>query len=94
MAKIKLNYFVDVGMGLTFVLAAITGIIKWPRLLPWLGISYLKLPMNAITFIHDWSGIIMALLVLIHTILHWKWLVAVTKNLFRKKDNSKKEDVE
>ena len=84
MNKAKLNYFIDIGLTITFILAFITGIIKWPALLPKLGISYADAPMRTFTLIHDWSGLIMGLLVLVHIALHWRWIVTMTKKIFRR----------
>ena len=86
MERAKLNYYIDVGLAISFVLVACTGIIKFPKLLPGLGISYQSLPMRTLSIIHDWSGVIMTLLVLVHLILHWKWIVAMTKSIFRRKE--------
>ena len=36
-----------------------------------------------ISLLHDWSGLIMGLLVIIHLALHWRWMVGVTKILFK-----------
>jgi hypothetical protein len=79
-----LNYIVDIGMGISFLVVAVTGIMKFPGLLPKFGIRYSTLPMPALSTVHDWAGIILALLVLAHIILHGKWIVCFTKNLFKK----------
>jgi len=42
--------------------------------------------MKTLSTIHDWSGIVMVLLVLVHLILHWDWIVCETKNIFSKKE--------
>lgn len=81
-----LNYIVDMGLAITFILSFFTGITKWPGLVQKFGLSYNDLPMRAITLIHDWSGLIMGLLVLVHIILHWKWIVAFTKKILAKKN--------
>jgi len=33
--------------------------------------------------IHDWVAVALVAIVLLHIILHWKWLVRVGKNLFK-----------
>ncbi|WP_412733244.1 DUF4405 domain-containing protein [Minisyncoccus archaeiphilus] len=33
-------------------------------------------------FIHIWAGILMLVLVIIHLILHWDWIVFTTKKVF------------
>lgn len=80
-----LNYVVDMGLALAFILSFFTGILKWPGLIGKLGLSYSALPMAAITKIHDFSGLAMGLLVLFHLILHWKWIVCFTKKVLGKK---------
>ena len=39
--------------------------------------------------IHDWSGLAMAILVLVHLILNWGWIIETTKEYFKKKENLK-----
>ena len=86
MNKTKLNYWVDVGLALSFFVCFFTGLIKWPGLIKIIGTSAYKiLHTKNISLLHDWSGLIMGLLVVIHLILHWKWIVAVTKTIFRRK---------
>lgn len=43
-----------------------TGIIKWPGLIPALGLTYRQVPVALITDIHDWSGLCMILLLAAH----------------------------
>jgi len=85
MKKKWTNYIIDMGLLVTFILSFFTGVFKWPALLPKFGISYKQLPMSTISFIHDWSALVMSILVIIHIILHWDWIVTMTKKLFEKK---------
>ncbi|MBW2992268.1 DUF4405 domain-containing protein [Candidatus Woesearchaeota archaeon] len=80
----KANYFVDLGMGIAFVLVACTGIIKFPGLLRSLGVDTLNMPWRQISLIHDWSGIVLAAFVLAHLIIHRKWIISMTKGFFKK----------
>jgi len=85
MNEAKLNYWVDVGLALSFFICFITGLIKWPGLIKIIGTSTYKiLHVKNISLFHDWSGLIMGLLVLIHLVLHWKWIVGMTKKIFKK----------
>jgi hypothetical protein len=84
-SKARINYWVDVGLVASFILSMITGLIKWPGFSRITGISYTFLPMLEISIIHDWSGLIMVALVLLHIILHFNWMIAMTKGLFKKK---------
>jgi hypothetical protein len=47
-------------------------------------ILYMGLTKNTWVWIHSRAGILMAILAVIHIILHWKWIVYTTKNLFKK----------
>ncbi len=85
MNKTILNYWIDVGLAISFFICFITGLIKWPGLIKLIGVSaYRTLSFSNISMLHDWSGLIMGLLVLIHLVLHWDWIVAVTKNVFKR----------
>ena len=87
MNKAKLNYWIDIGLAISFFVCFITGLIKWPGLIKIIGVSIYKvLHVRNISVLHDWSGLIMSLLVLLHLALHWKWIVCMTKDMvFRKK---------
>ena len=86
MNRIKLNYWIDVGLAISFFTCFYTGLVKWPGLIKIIGVSaYKTISFSNISRLHDVSGLIMGLLVAIHLALHWKWIVSVTKNIFSKK---------
>ena len=78
MNKAKLNYFIDLGLFISFLLVFVTGIIKFPPF----GLK--DFYFQNINKIHDLSGIAMGVLVLIHLILHWSWITSMTKSFFKK----------
>ena len=90
MKKSKINYFIDLLMLISFVINSITGLILF-FFLPtgvrgegyqvFLGI----MKQNWIN-LHNRSGLLLILLVAIHLILHWDWIVSMTKSL-RQKNN-------
>jgi hypothetical protein len=83
MNRIKLNYWIDVGLALSFLICFITGLIKWPNLVKIIGVSAYNISSKGnISILHDVSGLIMGILVMIHLVLHWKWIVSVTKSMF------------
>jgi cytochrome b561 len=82
----KINYIIDILMLVCFVITAISGMLflffpKGPRA-GWYEIgSFNKGDLNAL---HKYFGILTILFVLIHFLLHLKWIVTMTKNLFKK----------
>lgn len=90
MNRTKLNYFIDIGLAISFFTSFYTGLVKWPGLINIIGVSaYKTLSFSNISKVHDMSGLIMGLLVMVHLALHWKWIVIVTKNMFTKDNFSK-----
>jgi len=85
MRKDTLNWLVDIGLIITFILVAVTGIIKFPGLLSVFGIGYGNIPISGLSRLHDWSGIAMTVLVIIHLALHWNWIVVTTKRYLGRK---------
>ena len=88
MKRTVLNYWIDIGMLLSFVAVLLSGIVKFPILLRMLARRGVYLPSNEITLIHEWGGALMAAFILLHLILHWKWVLSSTKRLFTKKSVS------
>jgi len=85
MDKIKLKYFVDLGMGLSFLVVFFTGIFKFPGLTNYFKFIYRIIPGFNISRVHDWAGLIMGIFVFVHLVLNWNWIVAMTKNIFKGK---------
>jgi hypothetical protein len=77
--RARTNYLVDVGIGIAGLLSAISGLIF---LLPGdpttgiLGVSY-----QAWSSLHTWSSLAAIAGVGVHTVLHWKWMVSMTKQM-------------
>ncbi len=84
MNRLKLNYWIDIGLSISFLVCFYTGLIKWPGIVKIIGVSaYKALHVKNITILHDWSGLVMGLLVFMHLALHWKWMVSATKVVFK-----------
>jgi hypothetical protein len=82
MKKSNLNYAIDVLAFFAIILVGITGVLKFQNFSKILGIHPLPLWIHGI---HDWAGIVLVFLMLLHIILHWKWLIAMTKNKLKRK---------
>lgn len=79
MNKAKLNYWIDLVIGIAFVLSAVSGIVF---LFPAAGTTALGVTYQAWDQIHTWGSLLMVAGVLAHFALHWKWLVHMTKKTF------------
>lgn len=69
-----------IAMLVCFIIMALTGILKSRELLRPLNIPYDKLPMARISTLHDWTGIILVLLIIIHLIFNRAWLAYLFKS--------------
>ena len=87
MNKPKINYIVDFLALVSFAVTALSGLaikffmpsgVKQGRLQEFLGIQK-----SVWSEIHDWFGILLIIFVLIHLILHWNWIICMTKSMFR-----------
>jgi hypothetical protein len=90
--RVWLNYWVDVCIGIAFVLSAASGLIF---LLPVgsdsgfagvLGIGY-----SVWDQLHTWSSLVMVAGVLAHLMLHWQWIVGMTKRRLLVREVSQEE---
>jgi len=92
--KARINYFVDLIIALGFLLTAVSGLLLFfagssggyqggrnPRYLQ--EVAFLS--RSTWKTLHDWGGIAMVVGVLAHLALHWKWMVCMTRNLFRRR---------
>jgi len=90
MNKGRRNYWVDVVIGVAFLVAAVSAVaflipVSW---IDWtvattptvLGLNY-----GFWQTLHTWGGILMILGVLLHLVLHLNWIVATTKKVFSKR---------
>jgi cytochrome b subunit of formate dehydrogenase len=95
--KARINYFVDIIIAVSFVLVAVSGMILFfggsggyqGGRNPHYGSEILGFSRLLWKDLHDWGGIVMLGGVFLHLVLHWKWIVCMTRNLLRgrAKDN-------
>lgn len=76
MNRSRLKYYIDIGMGITFLLCFITGLIKWPTKVIGAGGSRM-----ISTMIHDFSGLFLGLFVFIHLLLNLDRIICMTKKI-------------
>ena len=87
MDRTKADYWVDVGLFLSFLAVALTGMFKLRFIYPLFGLERSDQLMRNLSTLHDWSGVVLSLLVLIHLILHWTWIKEVSEIIFKKQEN-------
>ncbi|MHA2129223.1 MAG: DUF4405 domain-containing protein, partial [Promethearchaeota archaeon] len=75
------KYLTNIGLLISSILVAFTGILKLPEILLDLGLYYSF--SGILTIIHDWSGLIMGLFILTHLLLNWRWLFGYIKRMIR-----------
>jgi hypothetical protein len=73
----NLKRFVIISMFFVFLVLVVTGIIKFPEIQKYFLFIYNYLPTSKISIIHDWSGIVLLFLIIIHLVFKRKGLVKV-----------------
>jgi cytochrome b subunit of formate dehydrogenase len=63
------------------IICVVTGIMKWPGLISALGLTYRQVPVLLITEIHDWSGLLMTVLVMVHVYQFRGFIRRMARNL-------------
>ena len=100
MRKATKNYIVFASLFILGLLEAVSGFILWfalPRGGGWHGgrfggggVEYTFWSLSRHTWldIHNWVAIIIVTAVIIHVVLHWKWIIYTTKKLFLPKNTT------
>ena len=82
------KWCIDVTMAIVFIICFITGLFKFTVLMRMLGLTGLVFPLALMSDIHDWSGVVLGLLVAIHLIINRRWIITVTKKILAGAANS------
>lgn len=88
MQKIKVNLIVDIIGFVSFLVVAVTGFWRW-LFVPSGGIGR-GIPADIIELRqslelwHDWSAVVLTVVVVIHILLHLRWIGAAFKSFFTK----------
>lgn len=96
-SKAKMNYWVDVVIAVAFIVSIVSGLILYlgpsggyqGGRNPAYGQTVLLLSHHQWSELHTWSSIAMAAGAFLHLVLHWSWLVCMTKNLFKKRNKAR-----
>ncbi len=79
------NYFIDMTLLAMGFLCILTGFVKWPGLIVALGLTSQAFLIDMITQVHDWTGLVLGIMVVLHVVMHLKWFIEMTKKVFRNK---------
>ncbi|MGB9748457.1 MAG: DUF4405 domain-containing protein [Candidatus Woesearchaeota archaeon] len=98
MNKIRINYFLDLAMIVLFLVCAFTGVVIF-----FMGnggfqggrnhnyrTNFLGMQRSSLKDFHSYSGIILIIMMTIHIILHFDWILNMTKSFFRKNNRQRK----
>lgn len=99
MKTAKRNYLVDTLIGIAFLVAGLSALVF---LVPstWIDFStstnptFLWLDFGIWQTLHKWGGVAMIIGVVIHQLLHWNWIVSMTKKVLPKPNLKKREQPE
>jgi hypothetical protein len=89
MSKVRLNYLLDALIGAAFVISTLTGMAfllmgsggyQGGRNADFRG-ALLGLSRATWSDLHTWTSLVLVAGVLAHLVLHWRWIVCVTKRL-------------
>ena len=95
MRKATRNYMLGVILFILALFQAMSGFILWFGLARgggqgrgWGGgtaTTFWSLTRNTWTDIHSWVAVALLVIIIIHLILHWKWIVYMTISYFKEK---------
>ena len=100
MRKVNVYWGLVVSMALLSLVEAISGFVLWLRFPAGEGgggrglgggggglgnLTFLELSKHTWIDIHDWVAVTLVVLVVVHVILHWKWIVRMAKSIFQGK---------
>ena len=89
MSKARLNYMLDAVIGVAFLISSVTGLAfllmgsggyQGGRN-PHFATSLLGISRETWSDLHTWASLVMVAGVVVHLVLHWKWIVCVTRQV-------------
>jgi cytochrome b subunit of formate dehydrogenase len=91
MSKVKLNYWLDGVIAIAFIASALSGVVflfagsggyQGGRN-PSFQTEMLGIERSVWSDLHTWVGLVMIVGVVIHLVLHWNWIVCMTKRMVK-----------
>ncbi len=91
-SRTKINYLMDLILTILFLVVAGTGLFMYffiPSGIPkGRYVVYMGLTKATWIWIHSRVGILIAIFIVIHVILHWQWIVYTTRGFIRNEKNT------
>ena len=90
--KARVHYWIDVIIAVGFILTAVSGLVLYlvpsggyqGGRNPYYGREVMFLAHDAWKALHTWSSLAMTAGVLVHLVLHWRWMVCMTRNSLKR----------
>ncbi len=89
MRKITFNFWLDLMIALAFVIETISGVFLLAFTKSWIptqwGLVRWIYAVGRLTWTrwHDWAALVLVIGVILHIILHWRWVVSMAKRLWQ-----------
>jgi len=89
--KARINLLIDIVIGIAFLVEAVSGLVLW-LVLPHGGYQGGRNPLYGQTFVlgrgewltlHDWGAVVMLLGILVHLVVHRRWIYHTLRGLWR-----------
>ncbi|KPK19654.1 MAG: hypothetical protein AMJ70_08845 [Dehalococcoidia bacterium SG8_51_3] len=100
MKKAKIYFGLAITIGILAILEAVSGFVLWLGFPQGGGggrglgggqgagqLAFWDLSRHTWIDIHDWVAIALTVLVVLHVVLHWKWIVRMVKSLAKEVSN-------
>ena len=99
MKKANRNYLVDVVIGVAFLVAGLSALVflvpvNWIDFSSSITPTFLGLNFGFWQTLHKWGGIAMMVGVVLHLVLHWNWIITMTKKMLPGRKTRKNEQPE
>ncbi len=85
MRKATRNYLIAMVMALLALVQVVSGFVLWLALPPGSRGGTFLFSRDVWLTMHNRSALLLAAIVIVHIILHWGWIVRMTKSYFRQK---------
>lgn len=92
MKRARFYLLLDLVMGIGFLLEALSGFVLW-LVLPHVGgyrggrgtavVDTFIFSRNTWLGLHDWTAVVLVLGILLHVVLHWKWITCIVRKTWQ-----------